>query len=204
MFEGVGATGIRRRIAVAAMLPLGLNLALAPVAAAAPPAGALLLSVEDVRGLAGNVDLAPAEPVSRPGGQHQYDAQYPSSCHGVFNQDVAFSPGYGEFRSVTYTGSANRTVTQAVAVYPDSSTAKAALSTLGKALTACSEAGLPDMAITTQVLDRATFALCQAQCATLYRAEGPVLIGVNAVRFGDSDRVATAVLQQISGRVGAS
>ena len=58
--------------------------------------------------------------------------------------------------------------------------------------------------ITAQVLDRTTFAVCQAQCSTLYRAQGPVLIGVDAVRFGDSDRIATAVLQQITGRVKAA
>jgi hypothetical protein len=51
------------------------------------------------------------------------------------------------------------------------------------------------------VLDQDTFALCQAQCSTLYRAAGSALIGVNALRFGDSDRIATAVLQRISSRV---
>jgi hypothetical protein len=56
-------------------------------------------------------------------------------------------------------------------------------------------------AVTTQVLDQDTFALCQAQCSTLYRADGSALIGVNALRFGDSDRIATAVLQRISSRV---
>lgn len=192
------------RTAAAAVLTACAALGAAPAAHAAPPAGALLLSVEDVRPLAGNVDLAPAEPVTVPGGQHQYDAQYPAACHGMYNQDVAFSSGYAEFRSVTYTGSANQTVTQAVAVYPDSSTARAALTTLGKALTACSEADVPTMAITTQVLDRSTFAVCQAQCSMLYRVDGPALIGVNAARFGDSDRVATAVLARISDRVDAS
>ena len=89
-------------------------------------------------------------------------------------------------------------------MYPNSSAARAALTRLGKALNACSELGVPGMAITAQILDRATFAVCEEQCATLYRAAGPVLIGVDAVQFGDSDRIATAVLQQISGRVAAA
>jgi hypothetical protein len=119
----------------------------------------------------------------------------------VFNQDVAFSPGFTDFRSVTYAGPADRAVTQAVAVYPDSRSARAALTKLGSALKACSDLQVPDLAVTTQVLDQDTFALCQAQCSTLYRADGSALIGVNALRFGDSDRIATAVLQRISSRV---
>ncbi|MCW1957170.1 MAG: sensor domain-containing protein [Mycobacterium sp.] len=173
-----------------------------PVAVAAPPAPALVLSVEDVRTIAGNADLIPGEQLDSPGGQHQYDGQYPSECHAVFDQDVAFTSGFNEFRSVTYTGAASRAVTQAVAVYPDSFAARDALTTVGKSLRACSELGASNLAVTTQVLDQKTFALCQAQCATLYRAAGPVLIAVSASRFGDSDRIATAVLQQITTRVG--
>jgi len=191
-------------LVIAAVMMACLQLGAAQAANAAPDIDPLLLSVDEVRVIAGNADLAAAAPVDRPGGQHQYDAQYPSQCHGVYNQDVAFSGGYSQFRSVSYPGPANRTVTQAVAVYPTSADARAALTRLGKALNACSELGVPGMAITAQVLDRATFAVCEAQCSTLYRATGPVLIGVDAAQFGDSDRIATAVLQQITGRAKAA
>lgn len=195
-------TGIR--FVAAAALAVFAALGAAPNAGAEPAAGAMLLNVDEVRGIVGgNADLAPAEPISRPGGQHQYDAQYPAECYGLFNQDVAFQSGYTQFASVTYPGPANRTVTQAVAVYPNSRSARAALTALGKSLTACSNLGVADLSVTTQVLDQSTFAVCQAQCATLYRAAGPVLIGVDAARFGDSDRIATAVLQQITGRADA-
>ena len=195
-----------RALITTAVLAICLHAGAAPAAHAdpGPAADPLILSVEDVRAISGNADLAPGAPVDRPGGQHQFDAQYPSECHGMFNQDVAFAGGFSQFRSVSYDGPANRSVTQAVAVYPDSAAARAALTRLGKALNACSELGVPNMAITAQVLDRTTFAVCQAQCSTLYRAEGPVLIGVDAERFGDSDRIATAVLQQITGRVKAA
>ena len=195
-----------RALITTAVLAICLQAGAAPAAHAdpGPAADQLILSVEDVRAISGNADLAPGAPVDRPGGQHQFDAQYPSECHGMFNQDVAFAGGFSQFRSVSYDGPANRSVTQAVAVYPDSAAARAALTRLGKALNACSELGVPNMAITAQVLDRTTFAVCQAQCSTLYRAEGPVLIGVDAERFGDSDRIATAVLQQITGRVKAA
>ena len=193
---------MREFMAAAAVLT-SCTLAAAPAAIAAPPAPALVLSVEDVRTIAGNADLVPGEQVDQPGGQHQYDAQYPGECHAVYNQDDAFARGFTEFRSVTYTGAASRAVTQAVAVYPDPDAARAALTSVGKSLRACSELGSPTMAVTTQLLDQNSFALCQAQCATLYRAAGPVLISVSASRFGDSDRIATAVLAQITNRVGA-
>jgi len=191
-----------RELLAATALLAGCALVAAPVAGADPGAAdPLVLSVEDVRAIAGNADLTPGPLLDAPGGQHQFDAQYPSQCHAVFNQDVAFSPGFTDFRSVTYAGPAGRAVTQAVAVYPDSRSARAALTTLGSALKACSDLQVPDLAVTTQVLDQDTFALCQAQCSTLYRADGSALIGVNALRFGDSDRIATAVLQRISSRV---
>jgi len=193
--------GMHPRAAAAALICC--TLVTAPAAAATPPAPALVLGVEDVRAIAGNADLSPGEQLDRPVGQHQYDAQYPAQCHPVFDQDAAFAGGYDQFRSVTYTGAASRSVTQAVAVYPDASAARAALTRVGTALRGCSEAGVPDMAVTTQVLDQKTFALCQAQCATIYRAAGPVLIAVSASRFGDSDRIATAVIAQITNRVGA-
>lgn len=173
----------------------------APAAAADPGAPeALLVSVEDVRAIAGINDLTPGPLLNAPGGQHQFDAKYPDTCHPVFNQDDAFGPGFRDFRSVTYSGPADRAVIQAVAVYPDPDAARSALISLGSALKACSELGLPDMQFTTQALDMDSFALCTTQCATLYRAAGPVLIGVNAARFGDSDRIATAVLQRVSGK----
>lgn len=191
---------MRKLMAAAAVT--ACTLVTAPLAAAVPPAPALVLSVEDVRAIAGNADLAPGEQLDRPGGQHQYDTQFPAECHPVFNQDDAFAAGFTEFRSVTYTGAASRAVTQAVAVYPDSFAARDALTTVGKSLRACSELGASTMAVTTQVLDQKTFALCQAQCSTIYRAAGPVLISVSASRFGDSDRIATAVMAQITNRVG--
>ncbi|MGI9126468.1 MAG: sensor domain-containing protein [Mycobacterium sp.] len=188
---------------LAAAMTLGIGLAAAPVAAA-DPVDTLLLNVDEVRGIvATNADLTGAPPVDQPAGQHQYDADYPPECHAVFDQDVAFAGGYNQFRSVTYTGPSNAAVTQAVAVYQNATTARDALTTVGQALNACSESHPANLAVTTQVLDRATFALCQAQCSTIYRQSGPVLIAVSAVRFGDSDRIATAVLQQVTGRAKA-
>ena len=171
-----------------------------PTAAATPPAPAIVLNIDEVRVITGNADLSPGAQLDAPAGQHQYDGQYPAECRPVFDQDVAFASGYTSFRSVTYTGPASRSVTQAVAVYPDTKSARAALSAVGTSLRQCSELQVANMSVTTELLDNSTFALCQAQCATLYRVAGPVLIAVDASRFGDSDRIATVVLQQITGR----
>lgn len=193
-------TGIRNVLAVAVLAACSV----VPSAHADIDAQSLLLSIEDVRAIAGITDLSPAPTAQQPVGQHQFDAQVPAECHAIFNQDEAFAGGFEQFRSVTYPGPANRSVTQTVAVYPNSSSARAALTSLGKQLNACSQLQSPQMTVSVQVLDQKTFAVCQAQCATLYRAAGPVLIGVDAARFGDSDRIATAVLAQITGRADAA
>lgn len=196
-------TGLREFITVAVVLA-GASVGTAPVAAADPAPDPVILSVEDVGAIAGVTGLIadPAQDVRKPGGNHQFDAQYPVECHGVFDQDVAFA-GVGPFRSVTYTGPANRSVTQAVGIYPSGIDAKSALGDLATSLLACSNQSLPNLSFTLQVLDPTTMALCFSQCATIYRVSGPALIAVDAQRFGDSDRIATAVMQQAAARAKA-
>lgn len=188
---------------------LAVGVAGLPPAGAAPEgptlsADALILSLPDVSGIVGASDLTSQAlfDVHQPRGLHQYDGQYPAQCQPVFDQDVAFGANLSQFRSVQYSGAGNRAVTQAVGVYPSPDAARAALVSLANGLQACSDLHVPDMAITVQKLDRSTLAVCLTQCATIYRAAGPVLIGVEAVHFGDSDRIATTVLKQISARVG--
>ena len=191
-------TGIRELITAATVVAACLPLAAAPVAAAdpAPPnPDVLVLSVEEVGAIAGNTGLTsdPALDLRRPGGNHQFDAQYPAECHAVFNQDVAFGD-VGAFRSVTYTGAANRSVTQAVGVYPSGMDAAIALKNLATSLLACSNQGVENLSFTLQVLNATTAALCFSQCSTIYRVVGPVLIGIAADCFGESERIATAVV----------
>lgn len=198
-------TGAARFIALGVLL-LGGSIGAQAGAAPADPAqsaDSLILSLPDVSGIVGVNDLTsnPLFDVRQPRGDHQYDGQYPSPCHVIFDQDAAFGGSFTQFRSVQYSGAANRAVTQAVAVYPSPGAARSALIELANALQACSDLHVPDMAITAQKLDNSSLAVCQTQCATLYRAAGPVLIGVDAVHFGDSDRIATTVLKQISARV---
>ena len=186
---------------VSACLPVGP----AAAAGAAPNPDVLVLSVEDVGAVAGATGLVsdPARDLHRPGGNHQYDAQYPAECQGIFNQDVAFS-GAAPFRSVTYTGAANRALTQAVGVYPSGIDAKAALRTLGTNLLACSNDNVANLSFSVQVLDPTTVAVCFSQCSTIYRTSGTALIGVTAERFGDSDRIATVVMGQLAARAKAA
>lgn len=194
--------GIRGLLAAATLTVVCLGVA--PVAAGEPSPDPVILNVEEVGAIAGLTGLTsdPARDVRTPGGNHQYDAQYPAECHAIFDQDVAFA-NTGPFRSVTYTGAANRSVTQAVGIYPSGIDAKAAMKDLATALLACSNQNVADMSFTLQVLDPTTVALCFSQCSTIYRVSGPALIGVAADRFGDSDRIATAVVQQVAARAKA-
>ena len=194
-------SGIRRFIVAAAVMTGCLQVGPAPIALAAPNPDALILSVEDVAAISANTGLVPdpARDLRQPAGNHQYDAQYPAECRAIFDQDVAFA-GAAPFRSVTYTGAANRSVTQAVGIYGSGIDAKAALRVLATNLLACSDQNVADMSFSLQVLDPTTVAVCFSQCSTLYRASGPALIGVTAERFGDSDRIATSVLQQVAAR----
>ena len=200
-------TAIREFITAAAVVAGCLLTGATPIAAA-DPAGPnldpLFLSVEDVGAIAGTTGLTsdPARDVRRPVGNHQYDGQYPAECHAVFDQDAAFA-NVGPFRSVTYTGAANQSVTQAVGIYPSGVDAKAAMKQLATSLLACANSNVANMTFTLQVLDPATVALCFSQCSTIYRGSGPALIGVDAERFGDSDRIATAVVQQVAARTRA-
>ncbi len=198
-------TGIRRFITAAAVMAACLQFSPAPVAGADPNPAPLVLSVEEVGAISGNTGLVPdpARDMHQPGGNHQYDAQYPAECHAIFDQDVAFA-NTGPFRSVTYTGAANRAVTQAVGIYPSGIDAKSALRTLATDLLACSNDNVANMSFSLQVLDPTTVAVCFSQCSTLYRVSGPALIGVTAERFGDSDRIATAVMQQVAARAKAA
>ena len=198
-------TGIGRLIAAAAVVSACLPFGPAALASAEPNPDLLVLTVEDVGAVSGSTGLVPdpAGDLHRPGGNHQYDGQYPTECQGLFNQDVAFS-GTGPFRSVTYTGAANRSLTQAVGVYPSGIDAKAALRTLATNLLACSNDNVANLSFSVQVLDPTTVAVCYSQCSTIYRTSGPALIGVTAERFGDSDRIATVVMGQLAARAKAA
>lgn len=200
-------TGIRELMTAATLAAACLYAGAAPIAAADPPPpnpDPVVLSVEEVGAIAGYTGLTadPALDVHKPGGNHQYDEQFPADCRAVFDQDVAFG-AVGPFRSVTYTGAANRSVTQAVGVYPSGIDADTALKNLATSLLACSNQNVANMSFTLQVLNASTVALCFSQCSTIYRTVGPALIAVTAERFGDSDRIATAVLQQVTGRAKA-
>ena len=194
-------SGIRRLTTAAAAVAACLPFCPAPMAGAEPNPDPLILSVEEVSAISGNAGLTPdpARDLRRPGGNHQYDGQYPPECHAIFNQDDAFA-NTGPFRSVTYTGAANQAITQAVGIYPSGIDAKSALRELATDLLACSNDNVANLAFSLQVLDPTTVAVCFSQCSTLYRVSGPALIGVAAERFGDSDRIATAVMGQVAAR----
>ncbi len=198
-------TRIGRFITAAAVVAACLPFGPVAVAGADPNPDLLMLSVEEVGAVSGNTGMVadPARDLRRPGSNRQFDGRYPTACRAMFNQDVAFANA-GPFRSVTYTAAANQALTQAAGVYPSGIDAKSALRTLATNLLACSNDGQANLSFGVQVLDPNTVAVCFSQCSTLYRVSGPVLMGVSAERFGDSDRIATVVMGQLVARAKAA
>lgn len=170
-------------------------------------ADSLIVSIEDVRRIAGTSDLDSVSQfdVGKPGGLHQYDAQYPSQCHILFDQDVAFGGDYTQFRSADYAGAGNREVTQAVGVYPSRDVARAAFDRAAAALTGCSDQHVPDFSFTARKLDPSTVAGCfDGECQYIFRVRDSVLIEVDVVHFDNGQRIASTVLQTISDRIPAT
>jgi len=182
----------------------------APVKASAEPARAnlsadsLIVGLDDVRRIADYPDLSSVDllDVHKPRGMHQYDAEYPTQCQVVFDQDVAFSPGWVKFRSLGYVGASNYGVTQAIAIYADPGAARNAFNRVTSELTDCSQLHVADFPFTVRRLDPSTVAECgDTQCSEIYRVKSSVLIGVSVVHFRDSERIANTVLQNITDRI---
>lgn len=160
----------------------------------------LILSVEDVSRIARFDDLSSDRnlDVRAPG---DLDAQAPEPCRVIFDQQAAFGQGWNAFRSVWYSGAANKGVTQAVGVYSDAAAARNALGRVSSELAACSALRAAGYGITTRTPNPSTVEVCFDTCRVLYRQQGPVLIDVSVQHFSDSERIAGAVAQAIADRV---
>lgn len=160
----------------------------------------LLLSVEDVSRIThfGDLSSDPNLDVRTPG---TLDAQAPEPCRVIFDQQAAFGQGWTGFRSVWYSGAANKGVTQAVVVYPEPAGARNALGRITSALAACSALHAAGYDITTRAPTPSTVEVCFDTCRVLYRQQASVLIDVSVQRFSDAERIAGEVAQAIADRV---
>ncbi|OSC43155.1 hypothetical protein B8W66_01835 [Mycobacterium decipiens] len=183
-------------------------------ATTSPPVAAgidsLLVSVEDVRRIANFEYLTPhAHADLRKPSQGDVDA--PGPCRAVGNSDLTFGNGWSEFRSVGYGGATDDLepggvamideVSQAVAVYPNSSTTRGVLHQLLSYVTACTALHDTNYDFALDEPDHSTLRLSSQGWSHLYRAKSAVLISVGVLGLEPADRIANTILQTITDRI---
>jgi hypothetical protein len=191
----------------------------------APTADSLILSVDDVRRIAGVDDLTaiPQFDSRRPYHIDHPVGNIPGSCRAAFDQEAVFGGDWTRFRSVQYDGrttpapddppanialppevNLSNTVVQTVAVYPDTNAAHAAWTRLVPALVSCAGLHAKNYAFTVNKPDPSTVVLDYANRSTseMYRVTSAVLIRVASFGFPLDEQIASTVLQTITGRIG--
>ena len=168
-----------------------------------------IVSVDDVRRIANADDLAPhaADLHSPPQG----DVNAPGPCRAVGHSDLTFGTGWQEFRSAGYNGVTDDTlpggnslineVTQAVARYPNSSTARGAFHKLDTMLQACADLHDANYDFTLDRPDSSTLRISAPDWSHLYRERSGVLISVGVVGLVSAEQIANTILQMIADRV---
>ena len=167
----------------------------------------LIVGLDEARRIADFPGLKsdPALDLREPRGRNQHDSRHPQQCWAHFDQGVAFGGDWTGFRSVTYSGSKNYGISQAVAVYPDESASRAALDRLESAFAACSGLHTADFPLTVRRKDSSSIALCSRQCAIVYRVKSSVLMNVSVQRFPTTaERIADSFVQTIADRIPTS
>lgn len=181
-----------------------------PAAPSASHADALIVSIEDVRRIANYEELTAhshADLRQPPAG----DLNAPGPCRAAGISDVTFGTGWSEFRSAGYHGITDdlkpggpamiQTVSQAVAVYPDSSTARGVLHQLDTSLQACAALGDPRYDFTLDRPDSATIRINARAWSHVYREKSGVLMSVGVLGLEPADQIARAILQAATERL---
>ncbi|ORX19084.1 hypothetical protein AWC27_16700 [Mycobacterium szulgai] len=181
-----------------------------PTAKPGSGADALIVSVEDVRRIANSEELtahAHADVRQPPQG----DINAPGPCRAAGTSDLTFGSGWSEFRSAGYHGITDdlkpggpamiQSVSQAVAVYPDSKTARSALRQLESALQDCIALGDANYNFTLDKPDDSTLRLTADAWSHVYREKSSVLMSVGVVGLEPAGRIATTILQTTTDRV---
>lgn len=181
-----------------------------PGAPAASRADALIVSIEEVRRIANYEELTAHShadlrqpPVA--------DVNAPGPCRAAGISDVTFGTGWSEFRSAGYHGITDdlkpggpamiQTVSQAVAVYPDSSTARGALHQLETSLQACAALGDPRYDFTLDRPDSATVRISARAWSHVYREKSAVLMSIGVLGLEPADQIARTILQTATERI---
>ncbi|QLL06858.1 sensor domain-containing protein [Mycobacterium vicinigordonae] len=186
------------------------NTSAAPAATPVSRADSLIVSVEEVRRIANYEELTAhshADLRQPPVG----DLNAPGPCRAAGISDVTFGTGWSEFRSAGYHGITDdlkpggpamiQTVSQAVAVYPDSNAARGVLNQLEESLRACADLHDPHYQFTLDRPDSATVRLNANAWSHVYREKDSVLLSIGVVGLEPADQIAGAILQTATDRI---
>ncbi|OBK46192.1 sensor domain-containing protein [Mycobacterium kubicae] len=181
-----------------------------PAPAAGTHADSLIVSVEEVRRIANHEGLTAhshADLRHPPPG----DLTAPGPCRAAGISDLTFGAGWSEFRSAGYHGITDdlkpggpamiQTVSQAVAIYPDATTARGVLGQLESALQACTALHDSNYDFTIDRPDAGTVRITDEGWSHLYRAKSSVLISVGVLGVEPADRIAATIMQTATDRV---
>ncbi len=182
-----------------------------PSTPAVSRADALIVSIEEVRRIANYEELTAhshADLRQPPPG----DLNAPGPCRAAGISDVTFGTGWSEFRSAGYHGITDdlkpggpamiQTVSQAIAVYPNSSTARGVLHQLDTSLQACAALGDPRYDFTLDRPDSSTLRINAHAWSHVYREKAGVLVSIGVLGLEPADQIAGAILQTATGRIG--
>lgn len=174
-------------------------------------ADSLIVGIEEVRRIANYEELTAHAHADL----HQpppSDLNAPAPCRAAGISDVTFGSGWSEFRSAGYHGITDdlkpgppaliQTVSQAVAVYPDSSMARGVLHQLETSLQACADLHDPRYQFTLDRPDGATVRISANAWSHLYREKSSVLMSVGVVGLEPAAQIAQVILQTATDRIG--
>jgi hypothetical protein len=173
-------------------------------------AGALLVSLDDVRRITDVSTLVSAPGPSPHREPSHFDSPLPPPCHAIFDQLTAFGRDWQQFASTTAAatvshsaGQANSMadIGQAVAVYPDDATVGHRFSALTTMLGTCRTLNVPNHDYTLDDSDPSTLVLVGHGFSVVYRLRSTVLLQVVALGLDHDEPAARALAQTISDRI---
>lgn len=174
-------------------------------------ADALIVSVEDVRRIAGVSSLAAASGSDTHQPRH-FSSNKPVPCQAVFDQQTAFGGNWKQFDSATYSANIYKgrgqtrvseiaDIGQAVAVYPDATAARNEFDRLVTNLKACPSLHVRNYNYTIENTDPSTVALSTDAWEVIYQLKSSTLINVAALGIEQPEQTARTVAQTIADRI---
>ncbi|OBK23014.1 sensor domain-containing protein [Mycobacterium asiaticum] len=208
------ASALARRVVVVVCcaLLIGCSHHNAPAATptGTPSADALIVSVEEVRRIANYEELtahAHADLRHPPSG----DVNAPGPCRAAGTSDLTFASGWTEFRSAGYSGVTDDidpgglalvdSVSQAVAIYPDTHAARNALDQLESSLNACVALHDPKYDFKLDKPSPGTLRITDNGWSHQYRVKNAVLMSVGVLGIEPAERIASTILDNITDRI---